>query len=121
LVSLPVDLSKPGEQPEFPGQLLRRAKRLRAIGWLLWLARAASGQVARCSLRKSSNRPVTLLVFLSRSAWTWIVAADFRLIAHDGFYFTRFFSRGGRALVWTRKLHATTAARGESTTLDLFG
>src|SRR6266550_914838 len=79
--------------------------------WLPCLARDASSLLVRCSFRRSSNCTVALLVFLSRSAGTWIVAAHFRLVAHNGLPFASFFSGSGRALVWPGKVHRC-ASRG---------
>jgi hypothetical protein len=52
---------------------------------------------------KSGVDAVTLLVFLSRTAGTRLVAADLGLIADDRLHLAVFFASGCRALVWSSK------------------
>src|SRR5262249_944470 len=37
---------------------------------------------------------MTFLIFLSRAAWAWVVASDFRMVADDGARFARVLARG---------------------------
>jgi hypothetical protein len=52
---------------------------------------------------KSGVDAVTLLVFLSRSAWAGLVAADLGLIANDRLHFAIFFAGRRRTLIWSSK------------------
>src|SRR5438132_12823090 len=62
---------------------------------------------------------MTLLVFLAGTAWTRIVAADFRLAAHDRFDLAGFFTGGGCALIWAGEIHRRSSR--SAATLQFIG
>src|SRR5260370_31674422 len=61
--------------------------------------------------RKLLDCPVTLLVFLSGTAWARIVAPDLWLAAHDGFDFAGLFTAGCCALIRPGKIHRSPTHR----------
>src|ERR1700720_682657 len=65
-----------------------------------------SSRLIFCASR--SGRAVALLIFLSRTARACFVAANLRLIAHDGFDFAGFLTGSSGALVWTGESQRTT-------------
>src|SRR5262249_61442943 len=54
---------------------------------------------------------MTFLIFLSRAAWAWVVASDFRMVADDGARFARVLARGrGRGVGFSEGYMAAAGA-----------
>src|SRR5712691_4263277 len=79
----------------------RAMKNVRVVG-TVFISTALTSSATR------SHRAVALLVFLSRTARTRIVAADLRRAAYDSLYFAAFFAGRGCALIRAGESQRTT-------------